>query len=78
MEYRSLWADADGYLGSYVIQPEDLAGLTVRSHDRWEDEDDWEDEDEDYWEEDGPEYDDDEESEEDDSLWEDPEEELND
>jgi hypothetical protein len=78
MEHRSLWADVDGYLGPDVIQLEDLAGLTVKTHDRWEDEDDLDEEDEEYWDEEGPEYDDDDEFDDDDSDWEDPDEERDD
>ena len=65
-----LWADADGFMGSVVIQQEDLAGLTLRSHangdevDEWdeeEDEEDWVDDDEDDedWEDDEEDWDDD-------------------
>jgi hypothetical protein len=40
-----LWSDVDSFLGPIGFQPEELAGLTVRGRDEWEEEEDWEDDD---------------------------------
>jgi hypothetical protein len=73
MDSRFLWADADGFLGSLVIQQEDLAGLTLQTMPGWDghDEDeDWEDdEDEDWDDDDDEDWEDEEEEDEEDDDW---------
>ena len=73
MSTRFLWSDFDGPTGPVVFQPEELMGLTVKSQDEWEEDEDWdeEDEDEDWDEEDEEDEDWEDDEEEDDEDWED-------
>jgi hypothetical protein len=74
MSTRFLWSDFDGPTGPVVFQPEELMGLTVKSQDEWEEDEDWDEEDEedeDWDEEDEEDEDWDDDDEEDDEDWED-------
>jgi hypothetical protein len=68
MQSHIFWADIDNPAGSFPLQAEDLAGLTLQGEGLLDDEDDWDDEDEDLgWED-----------EEEDDDWEDEDEEYDD
>lgn len=67
-----LWSGLTDLSGTMSLQPEELAGLTVRNHPEFDDEDDWDEDGEEGWDE-GDEDDWDEEDEEDD--WDDEDEE---
>ena len=74
MNTRFLWSDFDGAAGPVGFQPEELIGLTVRSQDEWEDDEDFDEEDEDEdWDEDDEEDEDwdDVDDDEEDEDWED-------
>jgi hypothetical protein len=81
MQSHIFWSDIDNPAGSFPLQAEDLAGLTLQGGSLFAGEDDWDDDDEDLgWEDDDEDEEEDEgwedEGEEEDEGWEDDDDDI--